>query len=50
MTPESLVQALRVGKQRQRAAAALEIAFRRPGKTLFEVRARADWQRRALGM
>jgi uncharacterized protein (TIGR02270 family) len=50
ITPESLVQALRAGKQRQRAAAALEIAFRRPGKPLFEVRARGDWQRRALGM
>jgi uncharacterized protein (TIGR02270 family) len=50
MTPESLVQVLRVGKQRQRAAAALEIAFRRPGKPLFEVRARGDWQQRALGM
>jgi uncharacterized protein (TIGR02270 family) len=50
MTPEALVHALRTGKQRQRAAAALEIAFRRPGKPLFEVRARGDWQRRALGM
>jgi hypothetical protein len=50
MTPESLVHALRTGKQRQRAAAVLEIAFRRPGKPLFEVRARADRQRRALGM
>jgi uncharacterized protein (TIGR02270 family) len=49
ITPESLVHALRTGKQRQRAAAALEIAFRRPGKPLFEVRARGDRQRRQLG-
>ena len=50
MTPESLVHALRTGMQRQRGAAALEIAFRGPGKPVFEVRARGDWQRRALGL
>jgi uncharacterized protein (TIGR02270 family) len=50
MTPESLVHALRTGRQRQRAAAAIEIAFRRPGRPLFEVRARGDQQRKMLGI
>jgi uncharacterized protein (TIGR02270 family) len=39
MTPESLREVLKNGYQRQRAAAALELAIREPGKPLFEVRA-----------
>jgi uncharacterized protein (TIGR02270 family) len=39
MTPESLRDVLKNGYQRQRAAAALELAIREPGKPLFEVRA-----------
>jgi uncharacterized protein (TIGR02270 family) len=36
---EWLRQVLRIGRQRQRAAAALELAIRQPGQPLFEVRA-----------
>jgi len=36
---DSLEQALRIGRQRQRAAAALELAIMCPGSPLFEVRA-----------
>ncbi|HWA97947.1 MAG TPA: TIGR02270 family protein [Pirellulales bacterium] len=36
---EGLAHALAVGRQRQRAAAAVELAIRRPGTPLFEVRA-----------
>jgi uncharacterized protein (TIGR02270 family) len=39
MDLEWLREVLRIGKQRQRAAAALELALREPGKPLFEVRA-----------
>ena len=39
ITPESLRLALKNGYQRQRAAAALELAILRPGRPLFEVRA-----------
>jgi uncharacterized protein (TIGR02270 family) len=39
MSIEWLQQVLRVGRQRQRAAAALELAIRQPGQALFEVRA-----------
>ena len=39
ITPESLRQALKTGYQRQRAAAALELAILKPGRPLFEVRA-----------
>ena len=39
MGVEWLQQVLRVGRQRQRAAAALELAIRQPGRPLFEVRA-----------
>lgn len=46
---ESLREALRAGRQRQRAAAALELVLRHPGTPLFEVRARADRQIVALG-
>ena len=39
ITSESLRQALKTGYQRQRAAAALELAILKPGRPLFEVRA-----------
>ena len=39
MTPEALRDVLKNGYQRQRAAAALELAIREPGKPLYEVRA-----------
>ena len=39
MSIEWLRQVLRIGRQRQRAAAALELAIRQPGQPLFEVRA-----------
>ena len=39
ITEEWLEHVLRHGYQRQRAAAALELAIRRPGTPLFEVRA-----------
>jgi uncharacterized protein (TIGR02270 family) len=39
MNIEWLKQVIRIGRQRQRAAAALELAIRQPGQPLFEVRA-----------
>ncbi len=48
MTPESLAEALRSGKQRQRRAAALELALARSDQPLFEVRARGDLQETML--
>lgn len=50
MTIENLQRALRVGYQRQRAAAAIELAIRNPGQPLFEVRARGDRQMELLGL
>ncbi len=50
MDPGSLERALRHGYQRQRAAAAIEIAMRNPGQPLFEVRAPGFRQRRILGV
>lgn len=47
---ESLQKILRTGKQRQRAAAALELALRNPEKGLFEVRASASRQKQLLGL
>ena len=47
ITPESLREALKTGFQRQRAAAALELAILKPGRPLFEVRAPA-WRQQAL--
>ncbi len=44
ITAESLQKALRKGYQRQRHAAALELALLQPGKPLFEVRAPASRQ------
>jgi uncharacterized protein (TIGR02270 family) len=48
IAPEALGEALYRGKQRQRRAAALELAILRPGRPLFEVRARGDRQRLEL--
>ncbi|MFC1660898.1 TIGR02270 family protein [Gemmatimonadota bacterium] len=45
----SLMDVLKFGKQRERAAAALELALLGPDQPLFEVRARGDVQRRLLG-
>lgn len=47
--PDALLQVLKAGRQRQRAAAALELALLRPGTILFETRARGSLQRRQLG-
>src|SRR5208337_4999599 len=46
--PESLRQALKTGYQRQRAAAALELAILKPGRPLFEVRAPGFRQQQLL--
>jgi uncharacterized protein (TIGR02270 family) len=46
---ESARQVLVDGKQRQRAAAALELALLQPAEPLFEIRARGSWQQRWLG-
>ena len=45
-----LEEVLRHGRQRQRAAAALELAIRRPGQPLFNVRAPGYRQQQWLGM
>ena len=47
ITPESLAEVLRTGRQRQRAAAALELTIR-TGAMLFEVRARGQLQQQRL--
>jgi len=47
ITPESLHLALKNGYQRQRAAAALELAILKPGRSLFEVRA-PGWRQQQL--
>lgn len=47
---ETLREVLKTGRQRQRAAAALEMAFLQPGQPLFEVRARGDRQQQILGL
>jgi uncharacterized protein (TIGR02270 family) len=49
ISEEWLEQVLRHGFQRQRAAAALELAIRRPGTPLFEVRAPGFRQQELLG-
>jgi uncharacterized protein (TIGR02270 family) len=46
ITEESLRLALKIGFQRQRAAAALELAILKPGRPLFEVRA-PGWRQQA---
>jgi uncharacterized protein (TIGR02270 family) len=43
-------QVLRIGRQRQRAAAALELAILQPGAPLFEVRAPGFRQQELLGL
>jgi uncharacterized protein (TIGR02270 family) len=48
ITVESLRKALKTGYQRQRAAAAIELAILKPGRPLFEVRAPAARQQAML--
>jgi uncharacterized protein (TIGR02270 family) len=48
MSPDWLQDVLRNGRQRQRAAAALELAMRQPGQPLFEVRAPGFRQQQLL--
>jgi uncharacterized protein (TIGR02270 family) len=48
ITPESAFEVLVNGKQRQRAAAAVELALLHPEQRLFEVRARGTHQERKL--
>jgi uncharacterized protein (TIGR02270 family) len=50
LTTDAARQVLRTGKQRQRAAAAIEIALREPAEMPFEIRARASEQRRRLNV
>jgi uncharacterized protein (TIGR02270 family) len=50
LAEEWLEHVLRHGYQRQRAAAALELAIRRPGQPLFEVRAPGFRQQELLGL
>ncbi|MEW6290757.1 MAG: TIGR02270 family protein [Thermodesulfobacteriota bacterium] len=50
ISPEHLQQVLRTGFQRQRAAAAIELALLQPGQPLFEVRAPGFRQQRLLGI
>jgi uncharacterized protein (TIGR02270 family) len=50
ITTASLEDVLRKGRQRQRAAAALELTLLEPGRPLFEVRAPAAWQCALLGI
>jgi uncharacterized protein (TIGR02270 family) len=49
MTPDWLKTVLRNGRQRQRAAAALELAIRNPGQPLFNVKAPGFRQIELLG-
>ena len=48
ITAEWLLQVLRQGRQRQRTAAALELAIIRPGELLFEIRAAGFRQQEIL--
>jgi len=50
ISPENLQHVLRTGRQRQRAAAALELAMLNPGQPLFEVRAPGFRQQQLLGL
>jgi uncharacterized protein (TIGR02270 family) len=50
LTEDWLEQVLRYGYQRQRAAAALELALRRPDQPLFNVRAPGHRQQELLGL
>jgi uncharacterized protein (TIGR02270 family) len=49
ITEENLRQVLRTGRQRQRHAAALELAMLIPGQPLFEIRAPGFRQKKMLG-
>jgi len=48
LSREALEAALTNGTQRQRAAAAIDLALRDPSRPMFEVRARGDWQQRRI--
>ncbi|MBZ4420404.1 TIGR02270 family protein [Myxococcus sp. RHSTA-1-4] len=48
MTPEALREVLGVGRQRERRAAALELAMRHPGQPLFDIKAPGFRQRQWL--
>jgi uncharacterized protein (TIGR02270 family) len=48
MSSDWLAEVLRRGGQPARAAAAIELAVRAPGRPLFEVRAPGHWQRKEL--
>ena len=50
ITPEHLQNVLKNGFQRQRAAAAIELAIMNPGQPLFEVRAPGFRQQQVLGI
>ncbi len=50
MSPASLEEAMRTGRQPARAGAALELSLGKPGQALFEVRAPANAQQAALGL
>lgn len=50
MTIESLNQVLRTGRQRQRTAAAIELAMRQPGTPLFNTSAPGFRQQQLLGL
>jgi uncharacterized protein (TIGR02270 family) len=50
ITVDWMWQVLRVGRQRQRAAAALELAIRKPGQPLFNVKAPGFRQQEVLGV
>lgn len=50
MTVDSLNQALQIGRQRQRTAAAIELAMRQPGQPLFNASAPGFQQQALLGL
>jgi uncharacterized protein (TIGR02270 family) len=49
-TEDWFQQVLRIGRQRQRSAAALELVLKQPGQPLFEVRAPGFRQQQLLGL
>ncbi|HYK90334.1 MAG TPA: TIGR02270 family protein [Acidobacteriota bacterium] len=50
IAPDWMQEVLRIGKQRQRAAAALELALLQPGQPLFNVKAPGFRQQQMLGL
>ncbi|CBK41713.1 conserved protein of unknown function [Nitrospira defluvii] len=50
ITPANLTEVLKAGYQRQREAAALELALKEPRQPLFEVRGRGRQQQKSLGL